>query len=209
MDSSIKPNASFSPDVRKLAKAPDKKENGPMGQQVSDLAHQKKMEKVQEPISVTNKKLLNASILESSIQFSESVSNQPQTLVLKAALQGINESLQGMGVENSVENAYESGVDFTPEATAERIVAFSTQFYSSYQEQHPEMGEEESLTAFVDLINQGIDQGFGEARDILGGLKVLEGGIADNIDKTYELVQDGLHAFAFPSDGLSEEETTL
>ena len=206
MSSPIKGNTTFSQSVRTLAKAEDKKKSEPMGQQVSELAHQKKMEKVQQPISVTNKKLLNASILESSIKFSESISNQPQSLVLKAALQGINESLQEMGVESSVEEAYESGIDFSPEATAERIVTFSTQFYSAYQEQHPEMGEEESLTAFVDLINRGVKQGFAEARDILGGLKVLEGDIADNIDKTYQLVQEGLHDFTFSSD--EEEKAT-
>ena len=209
MSSPIKGNTTFGQGVSILAKAADKKENEPMGQKVSELAHQKKMEKVQQPISVTNKKQLNASILESSIKFSESISNQPQSLVLKTALQGINESLQEMGVESSVEEAYESGVDFSPEATAERIVTFSTQFYSSYQEQHPEMGEEESLTTFVDLISQGVEQGFGEARDILGGLKVLEGEIAENIDKTYQLVQDGLHAFASPAEDLAEEETAL
>ncbi|WP_292746763.1 DUF5610 domain-containing protein, partial [Methylophaga sp. UBA3191] len=38
-------------------------------------------------------------------------------------------------------------------------------------------------------------QGFKEARDILGGLKVLEGDIAGNIDKTYDLVQQGLQSF--------------
>lgn len=195
MSSAIKANATFSQDVRKLAKTPDKKENGAMGQQVSELAHQKNIEKTQESASVTNKKLLNASILKSSIKFSESISSQPQTLVLKAALQGINEALQKMGVDSSVESASESGIDFSPEATAERIVSFSTQFLGSYQEQHPELSEEESLTAFVDLISEGIDQGFGEARDILGGLKVLEGDIADNIDKTYEFVGHGLQSF--------------
>ena len=45
------------------------------------------------------------------------------------------------------------------------------------------------------MIGGGIDQGFKEARDILNSLGVLEGEIADNIDKTYELVQTGLQDF--------------
>ena len=32
-------------------------------------------------------------------------------------------------------------------------------------------------------------------QDILSGLKVLQGDIADGVDKTYSLVQEGLQAF--------------
>ena len=204
MSSSINPNTTFSQDVRTLAKAPDKKENGPMGQQVSNLAHDKKIGGVQEPLSVTNKMQLNAAIMESSLKFSNTIGDNPQSLLLKTALQGINEALKAGGVENTVEEAYESGIDFSPEATAERIVASSTQFFGAYQEQHPEMGKEESLVAFVDIIKGGIEQGFGEAKDILEGLKVLEGDIATNIDKTYELVQEGLQSFA---DSFSDKQS--
>jgi len=195
MDSSIKPSGTFSQDVRALAKASDKKENGPMGDQVSELAHNKKMEKAQQPISVVNKKMLNAAILESSLKFNETIGSQPQSLLLKAALEGINDSLKAMGMDRKVEDSYDAGVDFSPEATAERIVTFSTQFFTVYREQHPEMDEKEALTKFVNIISGGIDQGFGEAKEILGGLKVLEGDIAANIDKTYELVQSGLQDF--------------
>jgi len=40
-----------------------------------------------------------------------------------------------------------------------------------------------------------MEKGFKEARDILGGLKVLGGDIASNIDKTYALVQKGYADF--------------
>lgn len=203
MDSSIKPNTTFSQDVKSLAKAPDKKENEPMGQQVSKLAHEKKIGEVQESSYATNKKQLNAAIIESSLKFNSTVGSQPQSLLLKTALQGINEALKEMGVENTAEDAYESGIDFSPEATADRIVSLSTQFLGSYREQHPEMDEEELLTSFVDIISGGIDQGFGEAKEILEGLNVLEGDVANNIDKTYELVQTGLQSFV---DSFSKEE---
>ena len=42
MSTSINPNTSFNQEVRSLAKAPDKKGNGPMGQQVSEFTHAKK-----------------------------------------------------------------------------------------------------------------------------------------------------------------------
>lgn len=193
--STINPNATFSQDVRSLAKAQDKKDNSPMGQQVSELAHQKKASDAQEPTSVSQKKQLNAAIVESTLKFSNSISDNPMSLVLKTALQGINDALKASGVEATVEETYASGIDFSPEATAERIVSFSTQMFGSYKEQHPEMGDDEALTSFVDIIKGGIDQGFGEAKDILEGLKVLEGEVATNIDKTYEFVQVGLQSF--------------
>lgn len=195
MQPSIKGNTNFNQDVRNLAKAQDKKENGPMGQQVSELAHQKKTHNVDQPVSVVNKKQLNAAILESSLKFNETISNQPLSLLLKTALEGINDALKELGVETTVEKAYESGIDVSPEATAERIVTFSTQFFSSYQEQNPELDPEQALTKFIEVIGGGIEQGFSEARDVLGGLNVLEGDIATNIDKTYELVLQGLQDF--------------
>jgi len=195
MSSPINPNTPFGQDVRSLAKAPDNKENAPMGQQVSEPAQPQKMADVPESIAISNKKLLNAAIIESSLKYNNTIGDQPLSLLLKTALQGINEALKAAGVDHSVEEAYESGLDVSPEATADRIVAFSTQFLASYREQHPEMGEEESLTTFVELIRGGIEQGFSEAKDVLGSLKVLEGDIASNIDKTYELVQAGLQSF--------------
>ncbi len=46
------------------------------------------------------------------------------------------------------------------------------------------------------MIRGGIEKGFAEAREILGGLNVLDGDIASNIDKTYDLVQKKLNDFA-------------
>lgn len=174
----------FGQQVQELAKSDDKKANEPFGQIVSDLAHAKNVAK----------KELNAAILESAINVSAS-SGSPQALVLKAALEGINEALQATMGENAIQNTYDSGLDVSPEATAERIVSLSTAFFSSYQEQHPELSQEEALTKFTDLISGGIDTGFSEAREILDGLNVLEGDIATNIDKTYDLVQEKLNAF--------------
>jgi len=163
---------------------------------------------VQESLAVSQKKQLNAAIIESTLEFSNSLGDQPLSLALKTALQGINEALQANGVESSVEDAFESGVDYSPEATAERIVSFSTQFLGAFREQNPDMSEEESLNAFMDVIGSGIDQGFGEAKDILGGLNVLEGEVSDTIDTTYDLVQKGLQAFVDSLNEKEEESTT-
>lgn len=137
---------------------------------------------------------LNISIVQSSLTVSLNTQNDPLALVLKSALTGINEALAPQYGENAIQNAV--GQDNTPEGTASRIVSLSTGFYDAYKKQHP--GEDDTATAkkFLETIRGGVEQGFKEAKDILGGLNVLNGDIASNVDKTYALVQKGLDDFA-------------
>ncbi len=171
----------FGQHISTLTKSADKKVDGPFGQTVSDLAHQKNQ--------------LNAAILQSNADVSLSAGNESLSLLYKAAIEGVNEALKDTIGDNAIQAAYDSGLDVSPEATADRIVSQSTAFFSAYSEQHPELSLDDALVKFTDLIKGGIDQGFSEARGILDGLQVLEGDIASNIDKTYELVQTGLAAF--------------
>ncbi|MDP2903100.1 MAG: DUF5610 domain-containing protein [Methylovulum sp.] len=138
---------------------------------------------------------LNKNILETSLDVNLSVGNKPMALLLKTALEGINQALQGEFGDNAIQKSYGSGVDVSSQATADRIVSMSTAFFDKYQTNHPELSTEDAVNSFVKLIGKGIDKGFGEARDILQGLNVLNGSIASNIDSTYELVQKGLKAF--------------
>ncbi len=171
----------FGQHVQSLAKSDDKKVDGPFGQTVSELAHQKKQ--------------LNAAILQSNADVSLSAGNESLSLLYKTAIEGINDALKETLGENAIQEASDAGVDVSPEATAERIVSQSTAFFGAFQEQNPELSLEEALTKFTEVISGGVDQGFTEARNILGALQVLEGDIASNIGKTYDLVQSGLAAF--------------
>jgi hypothetical protein len=173
----------FNQQVQTLAKSTDKAKNTPMGQEVSELAHAKNLAK----------KEFNASILESAIEFN--IASSPQALVLKTALDGINNVLQASLGENAIQNAYDAGLDISPEATATRIASLSTAFFSQYQEQHPELDQEDAVNSFIGIIRDGIETGFSEAREILTSLSVLGGEIANNVDATYDLVQEKLTAF--------------
>lgn len=136
---------------------------------------------------------LNASIVQASLTVSIGAQDDPLALLLKSALTGINEALRGQLGDNAIENAM--GQDNTPDGTAGRIVALSTAFYGAYQKQHAGEDPEQMLSNFMATIKGGMEQGFKEARDILGGLNVLNGDIAANIDKTYQLVQKGYADF--------------
>jgi len=184
----------FSQEVRTLAKG--EKSGEPMGSKVSDLAHTRN----------EAKKNFNAAILESTVSLT--AADSPQALVLKTALEGINEALSASLGDNSIQAAYDSGIDVSAEATADRIFSLSTAFFSQYQEAHPEFGDdtEAARAAFIDIIRGGVETGFGEARDILQGLSVLDGEVASNIDKTHELVQAKLDEFASIADETQTDE---
>lgn len=150
-----------------------------------------------DPSSVSNsRQTLNKAILTASMQVSLSAGDNSMTLLYKSAIDHINKVLAPELGDNAIQEAYKSGLDVSPQATADRIVSMSTAFFGKYAESNPDKDLETALKDFTALIGGGIDQGFSEARTILDGLKVLQGDIASNIDKTYELVQTGLKAFA-------------
>jgi hypothetical protein len=140
----------------------------------------------------TPKAEVNAAIVQTvSIDAKE----QPMELLFKAAIEKLNEMLAPELGAEAIQAAAASGMDFSPEATADRIVGFATSFYGVYQENHQDDEGGPSLDGFMSIIRDAIDKGFQEARDILEGLQVLEGDIAADIDQTYELVQQGLARF--------------
>jgi hypothetical protein len=137
---------------------------------------------------------LNASIVEASLTVSLKSSGNPMSMVLKTALTGINEALEADFGKDAIQNA--TSQDNTPEGTASRIVSLSTAFYDSYKLQHPGEDDETTLNNFMETIKKGVEQGFKEAREVLDGFKVLTGELSSNIDKTYDLIQQGFSDFA-------------
>ena len=97
--------------------------------------------------------------------------------------------------ENAAQKIYDEGIDTSPQATADRIVAFATAFYSRYKELNPAETEQQTLDNFMALITPGVEKGFADAKDILTNLKVYEGELESAVDSTFELVKKGLAAF--------------
>lgn len=179
----------FGQTINTMAKDPVNKQEGNLGQQVSVLAQEKKF------FASDAKSELNFSILQVSFKLSEGSVDAAMALLFKTALEGINDELRPEFGDNAIQKFSEQGLDVSPEATADRIVQMSTAFFDAYYSSRQSMSLDEALESFVKVISGGIEQGFKEARDILGGLKVLKGDIANNIDKTYDLVQQGLQDF--------------
>jgi len=186
---------SFSQSVRVLAQADNKKEIGPIGRQISEMAHAKNIEKKQ----------LNADTSESGIKIN--TGNEPQSLVLQTALEGINDALHETFGDNAIQAAYEANIDVSPDTTAERIVSLSKSVFPEFLEQHPELAQGEALTAFTDIFITGVNTGFSEAKDVLTSLNALQGGETEqNIDETLALIQEKLQLFI---NSFSYPETNL
>ncbi|MDX1536321.1 DUF5610 domain-containing protein [Arsukibacterium sp.] len=137
----------------------------------------------------------NVAILKANEQVSLSSNNDSLSLLYKTALEGINAELEPVLGENAAQKIYDSGIDTSPEATAERIVAFATGFYSRYKALNPGRTEQEQLDSFLNVIGGGIEKGFADAKDILKGLKVYEGEVSEGVDQTYAKVMAGLDSF--------------
>lgn len=137
---------------------------------------------------------LNGEILTASLEVSIRSGNEPLQLTFRAVIDNLNEILQPEFDEDTIQAA--SSQDNSPEGTAGRIVALSTAFFEAFAAQRPDDDPNQVLEDFLEVIGGGIEQGFAEAREILRGLNVLNGEIAANIDRTEELVRDGLAAFA-------------
>ncbi len=141
------------------------------------------------------KKSANKAILSAELKISLENDNQSMSLLYKTALEAINEELGVTPDTSSIQKAYDSNIDFSPQATADRIVQNSTSLLTAFRDSHSELSSDESLNKFMDVIQKGIDKGFEDAKGILDSLSVLNGEIASNIDLTYEYVQTGLSAF--------------
>lgn len=81
--------------------------------------------------------------------------------------------------------------DFTPEKVSDRILGF----VESALARVPAGEERDKL---MEQARKGIDQGFGEAREILQEIGVLQGKVKNDIDKTYDLIQTGLDRLENP-----------
>lgn len=136
---------------------------------------------------------LNVAIVQASLNVSLKSGNEPLALLYKSAITSINETLQADLGENAIQNA--ASQDNSAEATAQRIVQLSTGFFEAYKKQNPEQDEATSLKRFMETIKGGFEQGFKEASNILSGLNVLNGDIASDVQKTYDLVQKGYADF--------------
>lgn len=141
-----------------------------------------------------SKQQFNLRIVQTQMSVSISAGNEPLALLLRTAVDSLNDYLRPEFGDQAIQNASEQ--DQTPEATAARIVSLSTGFFETYRQQHPELDDEQARAKFTALISAGFEQGLREAEDILQGLNVLNGSVASGVERTADLVRKAYEEFA-------------
>lgn len=160
---------------------------------VKDSKDTKDVEKKPAPTEASVRAQTNQQILQASLQVSISSGDKPMQLLFRNAIDKINDALKPEFGDDAIKNAMSQ--DNSPEGTAGRIVALSTGFYEAFAKQRPGQDPDKIAAEFTKVIRGGVEEGFKQAKDILKSLQVLDGTIASNVDKTYELVQKGLDDF--------------
>lgn len=176
----------------------------PFGQQVSDAAQARNTERKADANQVDNpldqatpadvqrdQQIIDATL--SSVEISSA--KRPEQLTLKVVIEEINLALEPDLGPRAIQTGLATGLDVSPEATAQRIVSMSTAMFSAFSDANTDLNGEELVNRFVEVIGSGIKTGFEQARTILEGLNVLNGDIATNVDATFELVEQKLEAF--------------
>ncbi|MGZ9897367.1 DUF5610 domain-containing protein [Shewanella gaetbuli] len=160
-------------------------------------------------VQQVTKRLMNGQILAAQEKVMLSAGNESMALLFRSAIDAIDAELDVALGENTPQkegpfSTSFAGIDYSPSSTASRIVTAATGYFALHQQQQPDLTYDEQLTGFMEKISAAIDVGFGQAKDILSGLNVLNKQIAAGIEETYALIQTGLDKFkqdrALPSD---------
>ncbi|MCS3804774.1 hypothetical protein HNO92_001326 [Chromobacterium alkanivorans] len=161
--------------------------------------------------TVTARNQLNAQLV-ANLDVSTNTDGKSLSLLYRTAIDSINQILsdqlnasggggaddaQGAQGAQQTPNILQQKLseDNSPEGTSQRILSGALSFFSTYAKQHPELSQEDQAKNFVDIVRGGFEKGYAEAVDILNGLKVFNGNIADEIKKTRDLVNKGFDDF--------------
>lgn len=127
------------------------------------------------------------------------VSGQPTLkTVLELLTDRINSRIESSfpGSEGITIDQQTLSMDWSPEAVSDRIIGFATAFFGAFQSEHEDMSEGEALDGFTNLIRGAIEKGFSQAREILNSMSLLNRGVSETVNRTYDLTMEKLDSFA-------------
>ena len=107
----------------------------------------------------------------------------------------LNAAFAAAGMDTKVDSLLQSGTNFSPQATAQRIVNFSTSFFGSFKQNHADEAGQSQASDFAAMIKGAIEEGFASAQDILFGLGEISPDIQAGINETFELTMQGINSF--------------
>ena len=101
----------------------------------------------------------------------------------------IGKKVDKMMADAGIDLTAAAGLDWSPEATSERIFDMTTGLFGVWRDQHPDMSEEELIDSFEKVIRSSVDQGYEEASAIIsaGGFNEQT---AETTGKTMSLLHE-------------------
>ncbi len=124
----------------------------------------------------------------------------------------LNAAFAAAGMDTTVDSLQQSATNFSPQATAQRIVDFSTSFFGSFQQNHADEAGQSQASDFAAMIKGAIEEGFASAQNILVGLGEIAPDIQAGIDETFELTMQGINSFVeqqSQQQGEAEDPTSI
>ena len=79
----------------------------------------------------------------------------------------LNAAFAAAGMDTTVDSLLQSVTNFSPQATAQQIVNFSTSFFGSFKQNHADEAGQSQASDFAAMIKGAIEEGFASAQDIL------------------------------------------
>lgn len=138
---------------------------------------------------------------QDAVQLSDFHPARARKLLNDQIIASLNSVLEADGIQPLDSSRAE---DFTPEKVANRILDFVD---SAMGLAKLNGADDAELEHMLQEAKRGVDMGFEQAKEILDGFGVLEGKIAEDIDTTYDLIQDGFKEREFGNvDRITEVE---
>lgn len=131
------------------------------------------------------------------LQLSNAIDTDYAQKVLKNSLaERLDKAFAEAGVDIDTKQLLESGLDTSPEATAKRIVDFSTGFLAAFKSNNKGIKDTDQVDKFTALIKDAVKKGFEDAGQILKGIGEISGEVQGGIDQTFDLAMKGIDDFA-------------
>ena len=116
------------------------------------------------------------------------------SITSKEIVDKINELLKSK-LPDGVQSLKPSEV--TPESTSDTIVQGVTSLFAAFTRQNPKLTPENLVKTFIEQAKSGVEQGYGQAKQILGDLGAFEyEGVESGIATTKDLIMQKLDTFA-------------
>jgi hypothetical protein len=104
----------------------------------------------------------------------------------------IGKQIEGVLGKHGLSLTDAAGLDWSAEATSDRIVAGTTALLGVFARQHPELSDEVLLARFEDMIRGGIDRGYQQALSILEAVSTFTPEVRELGQRTIAMTHDKL-----------------